>query len=87
MLGQGCCCHREVVTWRWWAGLLSSSRAGDVALVGRFIGIVGWFGIVGGQVTWRRGIVGGRGHRRAHPGLAQYWAVTGVLDGGGAGRT
>ena len=78
MLGRVCRRRPEAVTWRRWAGLSSSSGAGDVALVGGFIGVVG------GQVTWRRGVVGGRGHRRAHPGLAQYWAVTGVLDGGGA---
>ena len=86
MLGQGYCCRQEAVTWRWWVGLLSSLRAGDVALVGAFIGVVGRFGVVGGRVTWQHGVVGGQEHRRAHPGLAQYWAVTGVLDGGGAGR-
>ena len=86
-------CRRrwEVVTWRAGAALLASLGGGDVASVGGFIGVVGRLvGVVGGRVTWRRGVVGGvvggRWERRAHPGLAQKWAVTGVLDGGGAGR-
>ena len=67
------------VTWHAWARLSSLSGGGDAALVGRFIGVIG------GWVMWRCGVIGGQGHRRAHPSLAQYWAVTGVLDGGGAG--
>ena len=41
--------------WHWWAGLSSSLRAGDVALVDGFIGIVG------GWVMWQCGVIGDRG--------------------------
>ena len=72
VLGQGCRCCLEVVMWHWWVGLSLSLGAGDVALVGKFIGIVGRFGIIGGWVTWWHDIVGGQRHWQAHPGLAQY---------------
>ena len=94
MLGQGCRCHQEVVTWCRWAGLSLSSRAGDVALVGRFIGVIGWFGVVGGQVTWRHGIVGDGGiddltpvwpHIGQSPGCSMAVVLAARSGGGGGG--
>ena len=73
--------------WRQWMGLSSSSRASDVVLVGRFIGIIG------GWVMWRRGIIGDGGIDKltpVWPNIGQSLgcstaAVLAVQSGGGGG--
>ena len=48
-------------------------------------GVVGWLGRAG-DVASLAALLGDHGIDERTRGLAQIWAVTGVPDGGGAGR-
>ena len=50
-----------------------------VVLSGGGVDGTGDVALFGGGVEWQR-------RRRARPGLAQMWAITGALDGGGGSR-